>query len=110
MILRVRLFARARDLAGSEMVEVRVADGASIGELRRTLASQFPVLAELLPRCALAVGDEFAGDAVVLSSPAEVAVLPPVSGGAGQALLKAATPATRRNVWRRPLGYNDDSR
>jgi molybdopterin converting factor subunit 1 len=81
MRVRVRLFARARDLAGSEMIEVALEAGATVGELRRRLAEKIPALAGLLARSALAVNDEFAGDDVPLVPDAEVALLPPVSGG-----------------------------
>ncbi len=81
MTCRVRLFARARDLAGAVEVEVEVPPGATVGELRRRLAEARPALAGLLSRSAVAVGGEFAGDEVVLGPGAEIALLPPVSGG-----------------------------
>ncbi len=81
MTLQVRLFARARDLAGSETVALELSDGATVADLRRRLVEACPALAALLPRCALAVDGEFAADALPLSAGAEVAVLPPVSGG-----------------------------
>lgn len=81
MTLRVHLFARARDLAGAETLQVELADGATVADLRRHLVEVCPALTPLLPRCALAVDNEFADDGWPLSPTAEVAVLPPVSGG-----------------------------
>jgi len=81
MTFEVRLFARAKDLAGAESVRVELPPGATVAELRRRLAAERPALAGLLGRCAIAVNDEFADDALVLPHAAEVAVLPPVSGG-----------------------------
>jgi molybdopterin converting factor subunit 1 len=81
MTYHVRLFARAKDLAGAETVRVELPEGATVGELRRRLAAEWPALAGLLERSAIAVNDEFADDAARLPCPAEVAVLPPVSGG-----------------------------
>jgi molybdopterin converting factor subunit 1 len=81
MIVHVRLFARARDLAGSDAVRVQLPEGATVADLRRRLAADCPTLAPLLERSALAVANEFAEDALVLSANAEVALLPPVSGG-----------------------------
>jgi molybdopterin converting factor subunit 1 len=81
MKINVRLFARAKDLAGTDVVAVELPDGATIGELRRQLALAYPNLAPLLHRSALAVNDAFAPDDVPLTVPSEVAVLPPVSGG-----------------------------
>jgi molybdopterin synthase catalytic subunit len=82
MRVRVRLFARARDLVGSEAVDLDLAAGATAGDLRRRLAEARPALAGLLERSALAVNNEFADDSLTLPLSAEVALLPPVSGGA----------------------------
>jgi len=81
MTVRVRLFARAKDLAGADAVAVTLPPGATVGELRRRLAADCPALAGLLSRCAVAVADEFAEDSLPLAAGAEVALLPPVSGG-----------------------------
>jgi molybdopterin synthase catalytic subunit len=81
MLIHVKLFARARDLASTGAVAVELPDGATVGELRRRLAGLHPALAGLLERSALAVHDEFAEDTLTLSPQDEVALLPPVSGG-----------------------------
>ncbi len=81
MIVRVRLFARAKDLAGTEMVSLDLAANAVVADLRRRLAEEIPALAALLQRSALAVNEEFANDDQPLTDDAEVALLPPVSGG-----------------------------
>jgi molybdopterin synthase catalytic subunit len=82
MRVTVRLFARARDLVGSDRVLVELPEGATVGDLRRTLAAALPALAGLMGRSALAVNDDFADDGLTLPLKAEVALLPPVSGGA----------------------------
>lgn len=81
MRVRVRLFARARDLAGAEEVTAELPAGATVAELRRELAARYPDLARLLECSAVAVNEEFATDATRLSGAEEVALLPPVSGG-----------------------------
>jgi molybdopterin converting factor subunit 1 len=76
----VRFFARAKDLAGVE--SLNLADPpATAGLLRRMLADKLPALAPLLAKSALAVDNEFVDDDTPLPAQAEVAVLPPVSGG-----------------------------
>jgi molybdopterin converting factor subunit 1 len=77
----VRLFARARDLAGTETLSIDFKPGATIADLRQQLAAAQPALVDLLPRCALAIDAEFAEDAQTIAAGAEIAVLPPVSGG-----------------------------
>jgi molybdopterin converting factor subunit 1 len=81
MMLRVKLFAVAKERAGRESVEVEIAEGATVRDLRAALAAQHPPLAEILPRVRLAVNNEYARDELVLPAGAEVAVIPPVSGG-----------------------------
>ena len=75
----VLLFARAREVIGADRVEVAPAQ--NVGELRRDLMARFPQVAGLLEKSALAVNGEFADDGTAIPEGAEVALLPPVSGG-----------------------------
>jgi MoaE-MoaD fusion protein len=79
--VRVLYFAAARDGAGAAREELE-GPFASVAELRRTLAARHPELEPILPRCRIAVGEEFAPDDAPVPDGAEVAVVPPVSGGA----------------------------
>lgn len=81
MTVTVRLFARARELAGTGMLAVELPTDSTLGDLRRHLAQSHPKLGPLLERSALAMDDEFADDGVTLHDGADVALLPPVSGG-----------------------------
>ena len=83
MKVSVRLFARAKDLAGVEFLSIDLPEAATVAALRCALSACHPVLAGLLARSAIAVGEEFAGDEQPLAAGAVVAVLPPVSGGSG---------------------------
>jgi molybdopterin converting factor subunit 1 len=75
------MFARARDLIGSDRVEIALPAGATVGALRRRLMQEYPQAAGLLEKSAFAVNDEYADDAAPIPADAEVALLPPVSGG-----------------------------
>ena len=81
MTVTVHLFAGARDAVGRPTVTVDLPDGATVGGLRSVVAAQFPALAAVLARSAVAVNQEYAEDAGVISPGDEVAVIPPVSGG-----------------------------
>jgi molybdopterin converting factor subunit 1 len=81
MIVTVRLFARARELAECESLMVEVPEGATVANLRGELGKQVPALASFVQRCAVAVDAEFARDEVVLKEGSDVALIPPVSGG-----------------------------
>ena len=77
----VRLFARARELAGASEVLLVLPERANVAHLRAELAIRHPELQSLLRNSAIAVDAEFAEDSHLLSSGAEVALIPPVSGG-----------------------------
>jgi sulfur-carrier protein len=79
--MRVLLFARARELAGADTLEVALTAGATVRDLRQQLGLLCPRLAGLVDRCAIAVNNEYADDSAALPVNAEVALLPPVSGG-----------------------------
>ena len=74
MQCRVKLFARARDLAGAAEVSVALPDAATVADLRRVLASAYPALAGLLKRSALAVDNEFADETLKVPPGAEIQV------------------------------------
>ncbi|MCS7046352.1 MAG: MoaD/ThiS family protein [Gemmataceae bacterium] len=79
--MRVWLFARARDLVGAAAAEIDLPPGATVGDLRRRLGQRYPALAGLVEVSAVAVNNDYADDATPLPPEAEVALLPPVSGG-----------------------------
>ncbi len=81
MKLRVKLFAVARQRVASEAIEVELSEPASIGNLRGAIAEQFPPLADLLVHVRFAVNSDYASDATIIPVRAEIALIPPVSGG-----------------------------
>lgn len=81
MNIEVQMFARAKDLAGSESVEFSLAEGATVGDLRLELAARWPELSPILPHCMIALDMEYATDGTPIRSGAKIACIPPVSGG-----------------------------
>lgn len=81
MRVTVKLFAAARDLAGQQEIAIALPAGATIGELRRQIGKQFPPLAPLLPHAMFAVNAEYVKDDAPVPENAEIACIPPVSGG-----------------------------
>lgn len=79
--LRVLAFATASDALGAAESELELPAVASVAELRRVLAERYPALAPLGARLAIAVDGELARADTLLRDGAEVALLPPVSGG-----------------------------
>jgi molybdopterin converting factor subunit 1 len=81
MKVRVQLFARARDVAGTEWAQVELAESATVGDLRLELSHTYPALESLVARSAIALNEEFAQDSDAIDEQAKLALLPPVSGG-----------------------------
>jgi len=79
--VRVRLFAVAKQAAGRDCVHLELPENATIAELRTRLAVQIPQLSGLLGRMMFAVDAEYAHDDAVIPPGADVACIPPVSGG-----------------------------
>jgi len=77
----VKLFALARDRAGVPSLAVDLPEPATVADLRRSLAVACPALAPLLPSLMIAVDSDYADDARAIPPGAEVAAIPPVSGG-----------------------------
>ena len=77
MIVTVRLFAALRERAGSDRLELELPDGARVADALAAVDG----LAEGLP-LVLAVNREYAARDRVLEPDDELAVVPPVSGGA----------------------------
>jgi molybdopterin converting factor subunit 1 len=79
--MNVLLFARARDLIGADRIDIEMPASATVGAMRRLLMLRYPNIAGLLEKSAVAVNEEIAEDGVQIPLGAEVALLPPVSGG-----------------------------
>jgi molybdopterin converting factor small subunit len=80
-VVRVALFAGMAEAAGRREVELEW-PGGTVADLRAALGRRWPALTALLARSAVAVGARYATDDVVVApGAAEVAVIPPVSGG-----------------------------
>jgi molybdopterin converting factor subunit 1 len=82
MIVRVKLFAVARQRAGLDQVEVELpAPAPTVADLRVAIRERYPLLADVLPHVKVAVNNDYAADTAPLAANAEVALIPPVSGG-----------------------------
>jgi MoaE-MoaD fusion protein len=81
--VEVRLFGGLRERAGSTHVEVELGEGATVADLRAAVAAAYPQLAEALARTNVAVDLAVARDDVPVNPSSELALLPPVAGGAG---------------------------
>jgi len=81
--VRVRLFAMQRELAGARQVDLDLEPGSTIEAAWEALVARHPVLAPGRPAVRFARNGDYAPADHPLSDGDEVAMIPPVSGGAG---------------------------
>jgi molybdopterin synthase catalytic subunit/molybdopterin converting factor small subunit len=90
--IRVRLFAVQRELVGRREVALELVAPATIEDAWSALVAMYPVLAPGRPAIRFARNAAYAPAAEPLGDGDEVAMIPPVSGGAGEA--SAQSPGT----------------
>lgn len=83
MRVRVRLFAIQRELAGAREVELELPAGASIEDAWSALVALHPALAPGRAYVRFARNADYADAGTPLADGDELAIIPPVSGGAG---------------------------
>lgn len=81
MRVKVRLFARLKDLAGTGELEQDLPAAADVQALWNGLVATRPTLADYERAMSVAVNTEYSRMTTVLNDGDEVAFLPPVSGG-----------------------------
>jgi MoaE-MoaD fusion protein len=82
MRVRVLFFGILKDLAGKSSDLLELPEGASVRDVLAAYESRIRRLKESLPSLAMAVNQQYAGPDTKLNPDDEVALLPPVSGGA----------------------------
>jgi molybdopterin synthase catalytic subunit len=83
MTVQIRLFAILRERAGRETIELELDDGATVADVMDTLRERGPLsdLIGTLP-VLMAVNRDYAAPGTPLRADDELALIPPVSGGA----------------------------
>jgi molybdopterin synthase catalytic subunit len=84
MNIRLLAFASAGDALGTTEMDIEMPEGSRIADLRARLDADHPKLQPLWPRLAVAVNGRVVTPDELLTPGAEVALLPPVSGGSGK--------------------------
>ena len=82
MQVTVKFFATYREVVGRRELKVELEDGATVRDLRGVIYAKHPRLKGFEETMLLAVNQEFTDPAATLRDGDEVALLPPVSGGA----------------------------
>jgi molybdopterin converting factor subunit 1 len=79
--IRVLLFARLRELAGADSLDLDLAQGATVGDVWRQVQASHPALGAYRSAPLAAVNLDYAPLDTPLVGDVEVAFFPPVSGG-----------------------------
>lgn len=82
MRVRVLFFGMLREAAGKSSEEIELPDGASLRDVLRRYESQIPRFRDSTASLAVAVNQQYTGPDTRLKANDEIALLPPVSGGA----------------------------
>lgn len=80
MEITVLAFGIAKDIFGSESIQIMLGEADDMATLKTLLEQQYPQLKELASYM-IAVNDEYAHTNTVIQPGDEVAIIPPVSGG-----------------------------
>lgn len=80
----VFLFANLRELVGKKIISLELPKEVSVAEFKLLIAHQYPQLEPHLATVLTSINHEFAFDEDQIPDGAEIALFPPVSGGAGQ--------------------------
>lgn len=81
MKVQLRFFAGLREQLQLGSAELEISGVPSLEDVRTAIAIAYPSIASLLPFTRLAVDHVFVGPEHLVSEGAEVALIPPVSGG-----------------------------
>jgi molybdopterin synthase catalytic subunit len=82
MQIHVLFFGILRDLSGCPGESLTLPENATLGDVLNHYEKRIPRLAEMTPSLAMSVNQEYAGPEMKLKPGDEIALLPPVSGGA----------------------------
>jgi molybdenum cofactor biosynthesis protein MoaC/molybdopterin converting factor subunit 1 len=99
--IEVRLFAILRERAGTGSLRVELADGATVADALAAAAARAPGLEETLARVPIraALNREYVAEDATIAPGDELALIPPVSGG--------ATAPARARITEAPLSVAD---
>ena len=88
--MRVLLFAGLREAVGHKQLELELPPDATLAEALARIEAAYPGVAAYRDRLVLAVNADRAAPERILAEGDEIALLPPVSGGASRAWVSAA--------------------
>src|SRR3954451_25218690 len=98
MRVQVLFFGQLKDLTGCSGETLPLAERATLSDVLQHYADKFPDIRKLSSSLALSINREYAAQDAPLRDGDEVALLPPVSGGASRAQIVPAKIAPHQTV------------
>jgi molybdopterin converting factor subunit 1 len=80
MNIKILAFGIAKDIFGGSTINIQLDENATTKQLKTELETAYPRLKQLASYM-VAVNNEYADDADVITERDEIAIIPPVSGG-----------------------------
>lgn len=77
----ILFFATLRDLTGERKITREIPDDMVIVDLKNQLVAEFPEIKKMINSVIVSINHEFAFNDAIITSDAEIAFFPPVSGG-----------------------------
>lgn len=77
----ILMFAAARELSGTDVLAIDMESPAAAASILSRIGEIVPAIEPMLPACRLAVDQAFVGGDLMIDAGAEIALIPPVSGG-----------------------------
>jgi len=81
---KILFFAKVKEIVGLPQLTIEINPGTNVMELKRLLCQKYPELIVMMETVIVSDNQEFVFDADVISETGEIAIFPPVSGGAGE--------------------------
>ncbi|MEM8865092.1 MAG: MoaD/ThiS family protein [Planctomycetota bacterium] len=81
MQVTIQLFAGAREAAGADNIAVDIDDDSNYADLAEAVTAACPALAPLVAAGRFAAGDQYVDKSAAVNPAADIALIPPVSGG-----------------------------
>ena len=101
--VKLLFFATLKDIVGRRQLELDVPSGATVNDLLERLESHYPDLRRYRSIVLTSVNEEYVDRAAVVCDGDEVALFPPVSGGASPEVVVADRPREMYRLTREPI-------
>jgi molybdopterin synthase catalytic subunit len=101
--VKLLFFASLKDIVGSRQLDLDIPSGATVNDLLERLESRYPGLRRYRSIMLTSVNEEFADRQAVISDGDEVALFPPVSGGASPGPVLSEHPREIYRLTREPI-------